>query len=96
MSGSSNLVNLQDGKGRTAGTVLYNDAEKKIVNILPADNAATNALITSGAASVTVYRENGSKATATNGSIASIAEGDFVIVRLESYFNAREVIVFKK
>ena len=96
MSGSSNLANIQDGRGRTAGTVLFNDSDKKILNLKPADGAASNALITSGTANVTVYRDNGSKVTATSGNIASITEGDFVIVRLEGYFGARDIIVFKK
>ncbi|MDO4426430.1 MAG: hypothetical protein Q4D17_11790, partial [Planctomycetia bacterium] len=48
ISDSSNLANLQDGKGRTAGTVLFNDSDKKILNLKPADGEASNALITSG------------------------------------------------
>ncbi len=95
MSSSSGLVNSTDGRARVAGEVIYVDSTQNIVNIKPADGAATNVLLSSGSGSVTVYRHN-IENKATSGNLSSIAEGDFVLVRLENYFNARDVIVFKR
>ncbi len=94
MSASNYLYNVDDGIGKTAGTVVYNDLVKNVVTIEPQDALASNALVYSGVANIMIYRTDTGKVT--SGSVASFAEGDFIVARLDDYYRIREVIIYKK
>lgn len=77
---------------KVMGVVSNNATDKNLITFI--DGSGTENMVYTGSPSVVIYRPKTEKAT--TGDINSITVGDTVVVRLQKYVNAAEIIVFKQ
>ncbi len=89
---SSAIGDGTDGYNKVMGQVTNNSVDKNLITFV--DASGTENMFYSGSPSVVVYRPNTEKAT--TGNVNSITVGDIIVVSLQKYVNAAEIIVFKQ
>ena len=89
---SSPIGDGTDGYNKVMGVVSNNATDKNLITFI--DGSGTENMVYTGSPSVVIYRPKTEKAT--TGDINSITVGDTVVVRLQKYVNAAEIIVFKQ
>lgn len=89
---SSPIGDGTDGYNKVMGVVSNNATDKNLITFI--DGSGTENMVYTDSPSVVIYRPKTEKAT--TGDINSITVGDTIVVRLQKYVNAAEIIVFKQ